>query len=300
MTAYRARFLIGLFVLALAGALLDCSRGQPIQYGYKVGHTEGFVIWLTQQTKSETLPNDFKRVILRGRLNLRVRSLAPNGTTGLEFWLENMSGQMQTANDQQELTNIEQLNGQVLLMTLDAHGNVLTLQTPVPPKPEWSGTLQNIRQSLRELWPSLPSRLSRGTSWSRSLTAEDEVQPMGLVRFTTQSSYEARDTHKIGSRQALELDTHYRLSMVMHKRPMTNVNTAVYDITAEGDGSGSLYIDPQDGRLIAAQYETTLNFGSDSAPASMRSQIRQELRSRVELRPIESSTSGSPFAGIGK
>ena len=300
MTRSRADYFLRVSLLALLLGLPACSRGPEVRYGYTFGQSEGFVIWITQQIKNEIQPDSFTRLIMRGRLNLRVRAVAPDGTTSLEFWLENMSGQLQNNTRQEELLAIQRLNGFVLQMQLGPRGEVLSIQTPTPPEPEASSLVQNFRQTLRELWPSLPSRLSHGTSWSRTLKSEEDAPPMGFISQTTQSSYEVREPQKVGQRQALELDTHYRLTLKVHKKPATNVNTPVFDMQATGDGAGSLYIDPKDGRLIAAVYETTLNFSGDGAPELLRAQLRQEVRSRVELRPIESSSTPLTSGGATK
>lgn len=270
----------------LAGlGLAGCTRcaGSASLPGYLAGQSRSYDFNMIQQSQGANPREDFQRLIIGARMTLTVEKADPaRGDATLLLRFARSGGQRMDAQGSKVLPELAQLDKASFRVELGEHGAKVTV-TPVEPFPEQMRPLiRNFKQSLRELFPSVPPTLAEGTNWSRQM---EEPLPETASKLVTQSRYDLRGEASMDPRTPMA-----SLVNVQHKLRIETLPSAAgkpaMRATGQGEGKGQLYLDTKDGTLAGASFDTNLRLNLVPPQGGRDAMISQVFRSHIELRPL--------------
>ena len=295
--ANGAFFILGLAFFA--NLLCNCSKKEPAQYNFKVNESFDYSFMMTQQVEPDGNRDIAQRLVITLKMRLKTLSIDKKGAASIEISFNDVKALLSKPDGREPLKHLSLLDKASLKLKLAKNGRILDLAQEGNIEPGLATTVISLMRSLREMLPTLPERLSKGTAWSRLVHVEEDLPPLGMLPSRTKTMFEVLGSRRIEGYEAMEFRVSFDIEVgddtlrpvggkKSSKAPNGDVGEepeATMSFFGKGGGRGKIYFDSEMGRFIAAEYETVVDADSHLVRGVDDSQSRQVIRSRIQIRP---------------
>ena len=257
--AYR-----GFFFLLLLIGLVGCKCGEEaVSYGYREGQVASYKFWMTQQAESPAGEESSQRFLIRMRMDLAVEAISQDKTATLKLALHEVQASISSQEGRKPLDQFNDLSKTTYRIRQAADGKILDLQLIESPGEALAAFTGSLAMAIREMLPTLPMRLNRGTSWSRKIafTAKDNSP------YRIDTSFEVGTQKMMNEHQSLEFAMQFQIFLgeavdgVNSERLAKAAESGGQLLEGRGTGSGRVYFDPKAGQFVGARYDTRVKVG---------------------------------------
>jgi len=295
-------------LVVMAVGFSACQKPAPARYVWRAGEPLDYKLWLTQQVEINGDRERAQRVMVRFVLRFEPREAAADGSARLAVVVREAQATLSTSEGRQPLDQMTKLAGLSFAMSLRPDGAIEALDAAGETIEAMAPTVDSLKRTLRELFPTLPERLTPGTAWTRRVGVTETIPPYGALPAETVTSFEAGESAKIDGEEAVAINAHFSLSLGdgaprtvsrpaepsfaeagAGERPPQAAAEERVVIKGQGDGKGAFYFSPQRGRLVSATYETALTIVQTREQFGKTDSTTQTVRSRIELRPLDAA-----------
>ena len=297
--------------------LAGCTKAEPARYCYREGETASYRFWMSQQVEAEGDRERATRVIIHMPMQIKVGRVDPNGTADLEISFRDARAVMITQQDRRPFKAFNALRV-VFALRQEPDGRIAELTAPSTATAGVEPTVESLKRSIREVLPTLPARLSRGTAWSRRVEVSENIPPFGKIPSVTETVFEVGEPKTINGLRSVALSARFNIDIGddIPRLPGGAAPQAAPGETSKdgkpgekdgrsqpgaepgdgdlrfafkgrGTGSGTIYFGTETGQMVAAKYDTVVTATTRTLRGGREERSVQVIRSHIEIQPLD-------------
>ncbi len=297
---WRAAAFFMLALLLLSLLFCACDKKKQIDskdYVFKQGETLEYRTWITQQVDPDGKKENAIRVSIRADVDLKTESTDKKDTAALKLTFDNIRANMANAEGRKPLNLQAQMGNKSFSFDMNPKGRISNIKAPQSDTHKVNEQVSKLRRIIMDVFPTLPERLTNGTSWERVVKVSENFDPYGTIEAVTTTSFVAGGVkndvygHEATSIMVtfdIELHSVNKTGGLVGEKAIEGAPQDVR-ISGHGSGKGKMYFSSKLGRMISSVYESEVDVTADMLydKVEENKSTRQIVRTRIDMRPRE-------------
>ncbi len=306
---------IAAFVLC---CMIGCEKKPDMKMDFTAGESRAYQFWMSQQVEPHQQKIEPQRVMIRATMIFETKEILEDSSARVAVRLKKPNGLVSGKDGRKPIPQMNALEGVGFTITQEKNGEIRSIEQTGESSDQLAATIESLQMTLREMLPTLPQRLTRGTAWPRRVELRENKPPYGEIRHVTQSAFEMKQETTVDGTKAAELSVNFRIligDQVLHsvsgealaprvkKEALAEGKSAeaglnMYGLSGLGEGRGTIFVDLKRGWLLGAQYDTTIELQARMLRGEEEEQSSQTIRSHIEMQPLHAVAKPGAFESI--
>lgn|GEM_PF-6847186 len=281
----RKTIYVAIIVIFVFCTCIACSKkGNQPSYVYKTGESLRYKFWMSQQTEIEDSEVAPQRILVRFFSTITPESKNGDITT-LNMTIENTTASISADKGRKPLNQFKGLNKLSFKIKQHKNGKILEINRVGKVPADIEVYSKTLNQTIREIFPNLPERLTQGTSWHRNSVISNDTPGYGTLTSTTKTAFTAGTTTKLNGYNPIEIAADFTLNFNSEDNPKGQPNPSSKFIS-NGTGRGVYYFDPTISKLIGVKYDTKVIVSTEMEQDNMMINKSHTVKSHIEFQLV--------------